>query len=78
MNEVIERYKNDNEMLVKILKTIYYEYMQKANKFSVKNSDVARGRYIECSALLDYFDLKFIEEKLDEFYHIFVLGENNE
>ena len=78
MNEVLNKYKDNCEMLLKILKTMYGEYVEEYNRIANKYDEFSLGEYKVLSSILDYFDLKFLEEHFDTLYLRYGKGENNE
>lgn len=78
MNEVLNKYKDNCEMLLKILKTMYGEYVEHYNRIATKFDDFSLGEYKVLSSILDYFDLDFLEMHFEDLYIRYGKGELNE
>lgn len=70
MKEFIEKYGNDKDMLLKILKTIFMELVVRLDKESKEKhtNNIKLGRLTAWRDLLDYFDPEFLEENLNILY----------
>ena len=71
MNEVLKKYKDDPEMLLKLLATIFGEAVTRYNQLcnAEYNSYFHQGQKDIFRSIHDYFNLEFLEENFDWLFY---------